>query len=1201
MREKMNFTHEDLNLYELERTVTNAKTRTLRRGLKPTTHQRVSGWARRVGAGGLALALAGGLGWVQAPTASAATVYQIEGNWEVGTPATVTSGTPLVSPWRINVNDDSAAPTNDPVDNVAVTFVAQNGVFTALPSVCLATGVNPVSVISTDKKTLVCNLGTRDQGTAELLLTGLQASGPSGSQISITATIGGAQAVLPPINLTNQFMMDMKFSGGSPTSVSTNNDAGQVMSFPWSLRRGLGSPEGPNTVSYNLTFIRDNGEIILPNTSGGCTVQNLSNAGFPNSGAGFAPNRTAPFPTTCTLTSTGSNTMRLTLTGINYAGTPPTVDSAGSALPAEWDVVAAGLVNIQFNYISYTRVQLTSNAPTYTSVGGASSVDDPSNNTNEQNAPRGSWTGGWFLDRQVPAVFGVMWEDTFRTMAGLPALATSGVQMPSPAGSSSNSVCTVIDARYVDMVDAQSGTIAKGIVTPNPGVTYWYYTGTSPLLDPTAGNASYNPNAFSCAGSTGWTNVKPTDMSTVRAVKAIISPAAAANLPGRTIASLYVSTKIKNNVAVGQDIWTWTSFKVGTNGTWINPNRETTAPPVLATGGVLTPKSRYPFTGGGRDVLRIISATPSITKTVDQTDTAPGATLNYTVTARADSASISGATIPSLKVIDVLPAGLQYVVGSASVPPTTISGQTLTWNLTNVAVNTALPITFQVRVSATALPGATFTNTASATIGTVTANASVTTRVRDGGYTMLTKTAAQSKVPQLGGVAQDSWTVRITSKDVKAQTFTDTVDVLPYNGDGRGTNFTGTYALSGAVQAVAGSTVYYSTAAPATLRDDPAHASNGAAGSITGNTVGWSTTYTAAATAVRVIGPALPAGGAQEFVIGVVTAGATYSNVYVNRAEARASRTGLVMRTSSRFEIGAVNSVTIKKYVQDSNGVWHDANDIDDYPQFAKGATLKYRLIVTNTGDEPLNELVLTDDRVNLWELNPLPTGLAAGAVIPVLNPGVANALTFEYSVLLANQATGGVLVNTACVGPQSARAAASAASTDEYVPEPVEMACDPAGIKVLPSSLTWEKIASGTSVRLSGSQWELTPVDANNMPTGPAGLVVVDCVAATPADCAAADKNPAPGVLTVRPVEDGRYRLVETRAPAGYQLDPTPRYINVSGDTQFSAPITNTMAEVPAIPLTGGMGSLNFWLGAGVLGALMAGGLLLQRRRSAA
>src|SRR5690625_869979 len=120
--------------------------------------RRAKRWLMRAGAATMAFALAGTLGWVDMQPASAATVYEIDGEWQEPVTSPVASGETLVSIWRFNINDDAAAPGNEPVDNVTVTFNVQNGRFTEVPSICLTDGVDPVSEISEDGSALTCNL-----------------------------------------------------------------------------------------------------------------------------------------------------------------------------------------------------------------------------------------------------------------------------------------------------------------------------------------------------------------------------------------------------------------------------------------------------------------------------------------------------------------------------------------------------------------------------------------------------------------------------------------------------------------------------------------------------------------------------------------------------------------------------------------------------------------------------------------------------------------------------------------------------------------------------------------------------------------------------------------------------------------------------------------------------------------------------------
>lgn len=1136
---------------------------------------------RKLSAASLAVVVLSGLAAAQAPApAQAATVYQIEGAWGANTPTTVKTGDVVSTTWRYNVNDDGPAPTNDPVDNVTLTFAAQGAVFTTLPSVCKVEGVSPASSISADGKTMTCNVGTRDQGTAELVITGMTVQAKDGERVTVSGSVGGVSAALPLLPVKNAFAMDLKFDG-SIRSYPSDNGAYQEFDLPWSLRHGPNGPAGPASVSYSVQITDSLNQDVQLFAGAACQPLDLVFSGYPRSDSAAPANQRAAFPS-CTITRVSKNNFTLILSGLNYAqSSHPAKDGAAVDLPSGWDVIASGKIRMFFPYTAPGNLTVTASAPTYTAPSsGATSADDPNNNSHPVPYTRGTQTGGWQPQTMSPRPIGSFWDDTFRQFAGGPV--RQGVGIVPTTDTTTNQVCSILDTRYVEFTQAAVGRpVSGGTITPDPNVTEWYYVGADPRVNPNS--TSYDPNAFDCEtgwGSSDWVSTPPADRSRVKAVRAAIGNQSGFDMTNRQIVMLYVDSKIKAGVRDGQDIWQWGSYKYG-SGAWVSDNRQMDAASKPAY-GTATPNSRYPFTGAFRDVMRVIVAQPTIVKQVDPSETIPGATVTYTLRYRAEGAT--NITVPGYKVVDTLPAGMSFVPGSASVAPTSAAGQTLTWDFATVSTNTDYVITFQATIPGNAVPGAKFVNNASSSIGQHRATASATTTIRDGGLTLLTKTAENAKVPHQDGVARDSWTVRITSADVKPQTFTDTIDVLPYNGDGRGTNFSGGYQLSGPVQAVAGATVYYTRAAPATLKADPADPSNGAANNPSGNTVGWSTTFMADATAVRVIGPALAPSAQQQFTIPVVTSGAAAEDVYVNVAEARAERTKLSMRTSSRFEIAAVNSVALKKYVQDSDGQWHDAQNVDDYPTRYAGDTVRYRLVVTNTGDQTLTNVRVTDDRVELAALQPLPDGLAAGAVIPELLPGEDNAVTIEYSIVLGDEAAGGPLINNACAVP---------ADTD------VDESCDPAGIMVKTSTLSWEKVNAGdTAEHLAGSEWSLVRVDAQGSPIGSA-IAVTDCVASAAAECRGTDVNPEAGEFTVSGLTAGDYVLTETRAPAGYVIDDTPRQITVRGDTAFELPIENVQSEVPQLPLTGGTGTFEIFVAAGAAGLGVALLLWVQRRRS--
>ncbi|MFP3466809.1 hypothetical protein [Leifsonia sp. SIMBA_070] len=976
-------------------------------------------WLAALIAGTLTLATA----FVGAP-AMAAPVYQIEGTWAPGTPTTVKSGDVVTGVWRVNVNDDAEAPANNPVDNVTVTVTAQNGRFASTPSLCLTTGVTPASSISADGHTLVCNLGTQQEGTAVALQAPIVADGPTGSQITASGAIGGQTADLSPIAITNAFGMDMRWGVGTPTfSVGAG---GYLVDYEWTLSKAVGSEAGPQSITYALNIASPQGSGVSVDAKG-CTPFSGPAAadGHPWSGGTHPARQLTTPPGTCVITQTGANTFQLTITGIDYApANPPTLDSAGNRLPVDQVALTSGSIWIRVNTASSGSAVLNSNAPTYTSVSGQTAQDDASNNAESKAwTTPGLYSSGW--GRGYTNSGGTTWDDTYRVSAGT----TVGQYMDTAyqlhtdrADDHRVGMCTALDTKYVTF----AGWAWAQPATDNTiGATAEYYVGTDPTVDPAS--AGYNPNAFDCASTTGWTTTQPADLTTVKAMRIIGTQGQFEQLSTQSNITAVVNQTIKPTVAAGTDVWSFFSgiidFDATTDG-WFNGQSCITP----------TAGSRYPCTTGFRDVVRIVTATPSVAKSVDRAVVSPGDPAVYTLTYSANGAGAIPATVDGYQLVDTLPAGVTYVAGSATPAPavsTNGSGQqVLTWTLNGVTTNADHALTYQAVADSTVTPGSALTNSVTASYGGLSKSAAAQVTVATDGYTTVVKTADAPFIPNLkgDGTGTGSWTVTVKSYDPVTQPFTDTIDILPYIGDGRGTAFSGSYALT-SVNVPLGATVYYTTADPKTLSDDPSNAQNGAVpGDPTGNTAGWTTTMPTNATAIRVIGGSLAPGASQAFGVHIATDGVKGGDTLVNRAQSIAGHTALVMRTSAELTVAAYYSAELLKEVQAADGTWHDANSAVDYPVFHYGDTVNYRITVTNTGQGTLTNLNVTDDK------NP-----TAGAFqVASLAPGEKQSHT--YTLALDDTLPGGSFVNTAC-------ASADTPADSGVAPT---IPCDPAGIDLV-------------------------------------------------------------------------------------------------------------------------------------------------------
>jgi uncharacterized repeat protein (TIGR01451 family) len=1023
--------------------------------LEPSVVRRASG-PRRAALTFLALLL--GLTTLvlgAAAPASAAAVYEIDGEWR-NAPATIARGNPVVAEWRININDDQPAPSNDPVDNVTATFTVEKAFFDGIPSLCKTAGVTPPSSISADGMTLTCNFGAVKMGTALVVQTPVVANGSTGEEIVLDGTSpSGETEELPPILIRNPFVMDMQFAGTSNYQGAWNDvDAPAYVDVPfnWSLRMGNGSDPGPNTVSHRLTLTDVNGRPVVLGTHPtgvglaknygvqGCTEHDLGQAdGHPYSTVPTNPRHTN-FVDTCTLTPVAGQpgVFTLTLTGIDYdLVNAPTHDSFGNPLPTNWDYVAAGQIWVRVQTPQSGSVRLVSNTPTYASPSGQQYTDPGTNNaaTKTYTLP-GGFSAAYL--RANTGNGGDRWDDTYRVAAGTTVWTYVANHFSSDAvpDTARYGVCQALDTQYVDFNPTAERPIqywvtpdvggGRQLTGPPAGAVVEYYTG-----------GVGDPNTFNC-GTGAWSTQVPANPATVTAVR-MTYPQSSYSAEDAIGIQFRIPTRIQDNVAIGQDIWTFGSYL--RNGTWVTP---ADVPPGITP----TPGERYDYTNSRRDVLWVVLANPAIRKTSAQNTVTPGVPAQFTLSYSANGTGTIPPEVDDYGIVDTLPVGMTYVAGSASPEPVvSMNGlrQVLTWTLDDVPTNRWNPLVYEAVADDSIAPGTQLTNTAvSSLAGEESAPASKTVTTTTNGYTQISKTAETPFIPNLDGSGDGEgvWTVSMRSFDPLPQSYTDIIDILPYEGDQRGTDYDGSYQLS-QVSFPAGSTgtVYYTTADPTTLSDDPATPANG--GANTPSAI-WSTTFTPNATAVRVIGPALAPGADRQFRVHIQTDGAQPLDRFVNRAQGRSQHTRLVTRTSAPMEMAPHYAANLKKYVQDAKGVWRDANDVTDYPAFKLGDTVKYRIVVTNIGQGTLTNIDVTDDK--------FPQG---SFHVDSLAPGASQ--SHEYSMVIPADAVG-TLVNTACAEADT--------PADAGGLEPV-INCDPAGRELVNYITT--KVAdpeSGTAVQ---------------------------------------------------------------------------------------------------------------------------------------
>lgn len=886
-------------------------------------------------------------------------------------------------------------------------------------------------------------------------VTSDSAAAPAGpaatSLLPISGSHGMDLAISAPNQNYQQVLAPSRSGGNRPTVV-----------VDYGLSMTAGSIPGPSSYTFTL----DVSPTVAGQLSGlqweGCApVDDSSQAtSIPYSDPTHANRTNNP---TCSISGSGT-TYTVTLTGLDYSlQHVPTVDSLGNAIPSTTNFVAAG--KLIFSYptpiTQSTGVDFTATPTPFTFTDG---VTQPETNTANDSSDTTLVLPGAFANQWAPIGPGVgrsAWDANYFAAPG----AAEGVTFPIPgAGTSTNpgqglpnskapalsnadstawtnytgpggadmaGECTML-ANPADFVFTQVDFFgANGASNTNITTAHiWYRTDSINTKTETCGEpvgvagspwteANLSP---ACATQTAYispvysdNNCVVTLPAGVTAVKMTWNPA----VDTQTHHTLRAWGYVPPTATVGSDSWTVGAFNASydtstvfpggwpTLNNYINISDNNTVYATIPGCTYATPTCN---TNGQRDAMRIQGATGVVTKTTPDTSALPGVPVTYNLSAEADS-SVATPPAQTFPVVDTLPAGMTYVTGSATpVPVVTTNGsgqQVLTWTFTGVPANTAQHITYKAQTAPNSAiaPGTVLTNTAeidlpgdSRPAAARQASASVT--VPNSGATTLGKSVEANVLSFYGD--SSAWDLVVNSQDPVTNPFTDTIDVLPAKGDADGTNIDGSYTITG-VSAPPGATVYYTTAARSSLNEDPRSASNGGTpGSITGNTVGWSTTKPAHPTGIRIIGPALAPGASQNIRIAFSTPAGTDcaspassdnqpGQKMVNTADSIAGHTGLPMLSSATTTIGDCYALDLKKYVLErggnpattpggQNSDWQDANAPADYQQYSAGDTIHYAIVVTNVGTGTLTNIPVVDDHYSACSFT--VASLAPGATV---------------------------------------------------------------------------------------------------------------------------------------------------------------------------------------------------------------------------
>lgn len=344
---------------------------------------------------------------------------------------------------------------------------------------------------------------------------------------------------------------------------------------------------------------------------------------------------------------------------------------------------------------------------------------------------------------------------------------------------------------------------------------------------------------------------------------------------------------------------------------------------------------------------RGIAAEAKVANTVawDQATTAPGTTRKVTVKPNVTNPYDTGTAVPArdVKVVVTLPNACHtYIAGSSTISPTVtpanvgadgmactsddVSPQKLTFSLGDVQSGTPIPdISFDVNVNiTTAVPSThTVTSVISSTsdvqrevLRTATSAVTVSSVASFAVTKQASLTDALNDVPFTYTIG---WANRLTS----SVGVTKIVDVLPYNGDARGTTGLGSLKVNSATSNTSGVTFQYTTMNSADLQSAIETDPSGDTGVV------WVSTLPAdGVTGVRVITPALNAGSTGNATLTVQASGLTSSSQIVNGLSAKAANLTSPIINAGVVSIGSSASTVAGNVYDDVNYSWSkDAAD----------------------------------------------------------------------------------------------------------------------------------------------------------------------------------------------------------------------------------------------------------------------------------
>lgn len=964
-------------------------------------------------------------------------------------PSAVTPGCDISSSDnRVRTHDavsyDVSVQVDPPGDEVFIRLQFQPGLIAAdLPGACdpFTSSITGVGTVASPSE-VYCDLGFRSSWASTLTffatvngklangtVTGLGLAEIGGAASSTTpASLASLSDQIvtasPRINLRKQTAWYVAKTRGGVSGVDMryrywvglwdNDRNGNTADDP-DPRLGHEDVTSPISFTEDMSAVSPNAYLVKCATS--------SSAAFPyNTYDSLYPHRSVtqagtPFCANTGPMATGLQTVTLSGADLSLEHFP-TQTRNGNALPAAYKFASVGIITVFIPYSdisdaggslvstnSFTNLNLTSISGQSNFNGAGEDLTDNIVSQTLQNRG-GSFSESYrcfFPGTTPPAWCNSYWASPPTNASTVSA--GNGVVEPEQTfvsytyyrnlsfiGDTQADVCSVIDSRYVKPVPAstgsptycagQCGTLGTDYVIEygsNYIATAWRDAATTPLdavrneCNATQAQANWTTD-FAVAQSTA--PITKVRMRRITPLNASGTHALALNLAPLDTSGL---TGVPN----GTLIKTWGTARATTS--WADYRD------CSYTSGAYPAPSHSTNSCGDR--LALTRALARVEKT-----TQPGNGTNFveaggqvTFQLAPNFTSVGGSITENVRIIDELPAGTEYVAGSAmqggtAFPPVVTgsvgTGQILTWDLGTIQVNVPIvPIEFVMSVPSYTANGTQLVNTARIETIADISDAAERSDTRAVSVTA-PKSMLMNKTVNAPMTAKDgSMVFTVTYENATNEVFSevDVIDILPFNGDGRfpASSFSGQTDLGVITTSSSAIQFYVTKDAASGLSPDPqtaqnnlvtgtakwcpmtaAHSVNPSATPSSGGASSQCPANETEVTGLRLIDTdSLAAGDDRSFTFVLGTDGNAGDDVYTNQAQGTADTISLSpLSPFASTQILGIGELEANKAV-----TIYDPTGTGLYA--VPGNDVIYTITVRNIGDGPIdsNSMVLID------------------------------------------------------------------------------------------------------------------------------------------------------------------------------------------------------------------------------------------------